>query len=698
MITCSVTSKPDLAKLVHFHQRGDLLLSGRAYYAVLHLDTTVILEQITPISTALENIGINLAEHIKDSEQISGRKKANSTRVDQVLTATLKQHLTFLSKDLLVRQQALMDFLKSLGKLDYDADPPNPQIRAQRGLINAGGEILSYVFGTAMDSEVQETKEILERLEALSEEQRSQINVHTDLLNTTVMHLDAVESQVTRVTTCLDAVHDNILQLENHLRDNSRHDFTLTHTLVMSSALSYASTALADLTSQLLTMKAGINKLKSGYLSTDMMSPKVILALAETITNRNLRPLFPATEEYLKSYYSYIRVWQLPHDALAFVIEIPLTGDPAVHLKLYEVVALPHPVSQDHVLAYSDLPRFLAVSDDREVYQERADQETCREFEETTICPIDQPIYKDTDKSCVMALFKGGSDRACQKHFEPASKLVKLEKTVLGWMYATSIRLELTITCAGKVEVVYLEPGSGRLQTGDNCKIASEQFILPASAEARGSVIRKNISLVYPFELELKLDEIESLKILNETPILTEIMTLAHDKLPLKSLRSEIGNLKHIQKMREINTISSHTGLTLAIISVIMSSVLAIGAILVCKYANQENDEVEQATPSQVRYKVWKPSGKIKLKMPQQASRRKSALELYPVTLATEQATTIEIESAEPLQHVPLVPRSPIPTRTMRPRNASTSTGQTTPGSPNIIENEAFFPVAHPRV
>ena len=377
MLATTASKGPDLAELVHFHQRGDLLLSGRAYYAVLHIDTSVIVQQIAPISTALKNIGDNLANHIKESEQVSRRKEVNGTRIDQVLTSTLKQHLTFLSKDLLVRQQALMDFLRSLGKLDYDADPPKQQVRAQRGLINVGGEILSYIFGTAMDSEVKETKEILERLAALSEEQRSQINIHSDVLNTTVMHLDAVESQVERVTTCLDAVRDNILQLENHLRDNSRHEFTLTHTLVMSSALSYASTALADLTSQLLTMKAGINKLKSGYLSTDMMNPEVILALAETITNQNLRPLFPATEEYLKSYYSYIRVWQLPHDPLAFVIEIPLTGDPAVHLKLYEVIALPHPVSGDHVIAYSGLPRFLAVSDDREVYREREDQESC---------------------------------------------------------------------------------------------------------------------------------------------------------------------------------------------------------------------------------------------------------------------------------------------------------------------------------
>ena len=683
---------PEPLNLVQFHPKGYLLLSGRAYYVVLRVDTTMILNQIKPISTALEDIGSNLANHLREDDQMGRAGRSNSSGIDKVLTTTLKDHLSFLSKDLLARQKALEDFLKALGEFDYDPDPPEKNVRAKRGLFDAGGEVLSYLFGTAMDSEVQNTEEILTRLEALSEEQREQINVHSTILNTTAIHLDAVETKVGRITTCLSAVRDNILQLGNHLRDNSRYEFTLAHSLVMSSALSYAATAMADLTSQILAIKAGINKFKSGYLSTDIIPPETILDLAEKITNLNLRPLFPATEAYLKAYYSYIRVWPLPHDSLSFVIEIPLVGDPAVKLKLYEVIAMPHPVSEHHVLAYSGLPKYLAISDDRSLYQERSSQDTCRTFENTIICPIDAPIYKDMDNSCIVSLFKRENNQNCRKHFSPASKTVTLEKTVLGWMYATSTHHELTITCAENVEMVQLKPGSGQLKTGDNCKVSSNQFILPSSAEARGSTIVKNMSLVYPFELKLNKDEMESLKVLNSTPLLKEIMLIANDKMPLTSLKSEIGNIKYIKKMRAINTVSAHTGLSLSIIALIIASVLLVGAIIVCKYANAENTNTEQATPDAVGGSIWRPRNRVKLTFNAQANRRRSFLDLYPLKIANESTTALVPEATTPIP-----PNSP---QARRERQGSASTGRLTPAgtSPVPVEGEAFFPVVHPRM
>ena len=204
----------------------------------------------------MEEIGTDLASQVERG--VPGRR--NGSNIDEVLTTTLRQHLQFLSKDLLSRQKQLTDFLATLGEKDYEPDAlkaaskkdryVKKRVRVERGLIDAGGQLLSYVFGTALDSEVQSTKEIVERLTRLTEQQRQQINIHADVLNSTAIHLDAVETQVNRVTSCLDAVRENIQQLSNHIRDNSRYEYTLAHSLVMSSSLSYASTALADLTTQ----------------------------------------------------------------------------------------------------------------------------------------------------------------------------------------------------------------------------------------------------------------------------------------------------------------------------------------------------------------------------------------------------------------------------------------------------------------
>ena len=692
--------------LVNFQPKGDIVLSGRAYYVVLHIDHKQLLNQIKPISTSLEEIGTDLASQVERG--VPGRR--NSSNIDEVLTTTLRQHLQFLSKDLLSRQKQLTDFLATLGEKDYEPDAlkaaskkdryAKKRVRVERGLIDAGGQLLSYVFGTALDSEVQSTKEIVERLTRLTEQQRQQINIHADVLNSTAIHLDAVETQVNRVTSCLDAVRENIQQLSNHIRDNSRYEYTLAHSLVMSSSLSYASTALADLTTQVLTMKAGINKFKSGFISSDIIPPETILSLAETVTNLNLRPLFPATEDYVKAYYSYIKVYGLPHDPLSFVIEIPLVGDPVVKLKLYEVVALPHPVSANHVLAYSGLPKFLAISDDRELYQERSSQDNCRKFEDTILCPIDAPVYRKTQSSCAVALFAGTDQSMCQKHFAPTSKSVQLVKTGLGWVYSASVSTELTITCSDSVETVKIKIGSGILKCGDNCKVSASEFILPSSAEVKGSRIIKNMSLVHPFELRLNIDEEEALKLLNDTPILREIMSIAQDKLPLKSLKSEIGNIQHIQKMRSLNTISSHTGLTLSIVALLMTTVLCVGAALVLKYANNENANVENRAPDPVGRKIWRPKW---------TQDRKQTTRFYPVNVAQRTEEEVEEINVTPIPTTePLTPRSPLVGRAIRQPimidgeelylERVIGDQATTTGSPSITGEKPHFPIASRRM
>ena len=118
------------------------------------------------------------------------------------------------------------------------------------------------------------------------------------------------------------------------------------------------------------------------------------------------------------------------------------------------------------MLAYSGLPKYLAISDDRELFQERESQESCRAFEDTILCPIDAPVYPTGQQSCAVALFKEGDQSVCQKHFAPTSRNVQLLRSSLGWLYAASVDAELTITCADGVELVNIKVGSGLSMPG----------------------------------------------------------------------------------------------------------------------------------------------------------------------------------------------------------------------------------------
>ena len=701
-MAAAITMCATSGKLVNFHPRGQVELSGRSYYTIIKIDTDSLRNQVAPISEALEEIEVSLSSKLSVAESHHKKKLEgnDSDPMEQILTMSMKDHLTFLSRDLLDRQEALTNFLKSLGKFDFDQVGETKSRRA-RGLLDAGGQLLSYVFGTALDSDVRSNEEILQRLEDLSEEQRQQINLHKQILNTTAMHLDRVTTQINRVSTCLGAVQENIRQLNNHLRDNSRYSFTLANSMVMSSSLSYASTALADLTTQILNLKVGLNTFKSGYLSPEIVPPETILALAETIQNDNLRPLYPANERYLPQYYKYIKVWPLPHDSLSFVLELPLTGDPAIRLNLFEIIAVPHPVGGRLVLSYTNLPKYLAISSDRSLYQERNTLDTCRNYEESHVCPIDAPIYKDTTHSCIVALYRGeDTPSGCQKHFAAAPSRPELVKTSIGWMYSTSKDLEVTVTCSKTVTNTLLSPGSGILLVADNCKVSSNGFILPSSAEAKGSIITRNISLVAPFKVNLHKEELESLKMLNETPILRDVMELTNNQLPLASLKGVISKLGYIKRMCNVNTISAHTGLTLATIALIISIVLIIGAGCVCRITTLEREEIEGNTPDAAGRGLWLPR-RDQVRIITRV-RRRSMLDVYPVQHGAQVTDAMLLqERTEPL-NLPTsdtIPRSPPPIRERMESVASNPQSvSSNPRTPTEQANTGkFFPNPAPR-
>ena len=135
-------------------------------------------------------------------------------------------------------------------------------------------------------------------------------------------------------------------------------------------------------------------------------------------------------------------------------------------------------------------------------------------------------------------------------------------------------------------------PGSGRLLTRDNCKISGKDFSLPSSAITHSETLHVNISLVTPFSLNLTFEELDDVAMLNSSEILTDVMKLTN-KLPLNSLKTELRNLAHIQKMRRLNTVAGGAGLSLSIISFIMGLIITIVLILFCKVGKEKMDEIE---------------------------------------------------------------------------------------------------------
>ena len=489
-----------VSKGIIFNEKGALELSGKEYYVLMTVDVRGLQDMIRPIDSAITKVKKGLKDELQLLRSLPNRIEMKGNRDQQRIvrmtvniTKTLEDHLHFLSNDLEDRQRSLNDFLISMGNINLSHE----QTRNKRGLCDGCGSLLNFVFGLTTDTQLRATNEALERFAELSEAERNMINIHSDILNSSTIQMEEIEKSVDKVTICLGRVVEDISTLNNHLETIQNNEFLLANTLTLMSALTYAGTALADLSNNFINMKLGITEFQKGFLSSYLVPPNVIMEIVTEIQGRGLKNLFPPIEKYLSVYYKFVRVIQLPHDNLSFLLRIPLEGQPSIKLRLFEIVNIPQPVGERLVMSFANLPKFLAVSDDLSLYMELEDLSDCRLYEKLYVCSITNPVYRSKAPSCALDIFKGKLDsQLCEKNFSPDLMKPLVHKSPIGWIYSSSISQELTISCSGNIKSIEIPVGYGKLNLEESCRLSSEYYMIPSSTEHHGLNRTKRVDIV----------------------------------------------------------------------------------------------------------------------------------------------------------------------------------------------------------
>ena len=121
----------------------------------------------------------------------------------------------------------------------------------------------------------------------------------------------------------------------------------------------------------------------------------------------------------------------------------------------------------------------------------------------------------------------------------------------------------------------------------ESCRLSSEFYMIPSSAEHHGLNRTRKVDMVSPFKLNLTDVELSSVTLLNKTKLYEDLMNLNNNKLPIRSLRNELKNLEKINKIRAVNTYVSTTGTTLGSISIIFIIILVVLIALYMKRSNE---------------------------------------------------------------------------------------------------------------
>ena len=572
---------------IKFHQLGKLMLKGRNYLVPYKVDADQLLLQLEPIETGLEHINalytemqVNLAFH--------AHKKAlqQDNHLANLLPPSFTEHLSYLIADVHLHRTNIRNFLDTLVTVSEPGQVASNLSRTSRkgrGLVNAGGELLSYAFGLTTDQQMGDANRRISSLEDLTSVLSERSLVHQEVLNTSIIHIDLLQRQQDQITSCLSNIQGNLMRFIN-VSETRYSD--IVHLITLVSSLSYISSGLADLTSTFNSFRLGMEVMKRGNMAPALLPEHTVLQIVQTITKKNLKPLFPGIKKYLKFYYANTKVISMV-EPTEFVLSFPLLSEPDITFDLYKVISLPHPLPQGRIITYRDIPSYFSISKDWSFQFELQNLDHCKQYHDLFLCEVYSPIKKGSRNSCVAQLFhQDAITPACDKLISSIPDNTFFTKAQNGWFYASTEVVPLSINCPGRApERITLQIGIGKLNFTNNCLISSTQFVLPAMVDIFGPPVNHTNKII-PFQLSLDMPETQAIQLLDNEPILTDLLEAVGGSLPLKALQSELGKLPDIRKVRQINTYTSTSSLIVGVVCLILILVALALAYYVFRVCN----------------------------------------------------------------------------------------------------------------
>ena len=292
---------------------------------------------------------------------------------------------------------------------------PNPEANRSRGIINLGGDILKWLFGTPNNHD----------LEKLNSQLKSNSQDKLEIIH-------ALEDQATVVAetfhqTTLNT--DALLQLRNVLSELDRDVVAIRQESIESSEFTELMMRIeyvfSDIRQRINRMEQYVDSLSVAFstlvlrrLPPGLFPPKKLQMVLESIA-KNLPPTWTlaidAHPTNLWVFYEEIRVSTAlalsHHDqdvGMKLFLHIPIY-ELKFQFSIHQVFNLPiYNKNTSHGLQYENLPDYLAISKDQESYTtlEKNDLDDCIKTTPIWICPIKRAYRRILNaQTCVLSLF-----------------------------------------------------------------------------------------------------------------------------------------------------------------------------------------------------------------------------------------------------------------------------------------------------
>ena len=446
-------------------------------------------------------ITLNVAPYQNRLEDLSVAQQNVKTLISKVESQNLSLDLKASVLQLKLAQTQLQDVAnglqRSFGDILYPSKTRDDVVtatalskRAKRGLINGMGNLFSYLFGTATESEIQHLANNVKLLNQKDLVLAHQFNGTLTVLNATrigmMQNRQALRSLQNAANSLTNAYDDVLAAVYNM----SQRSYLQARIVTLTEATMRVTLKIQFLFSELNTLSQKLAFAQTGLLHKHLIPRRTFRKLLRKIAKglpRTLALPFPSdnVNDYIRVVHTKVIEAKSRYHILFYI--------PLVHNKLrfnvyrffpYHVPLHDHNVSLSY---FPDEPRYLMMSDGQQFYIQptESEVETCL-LARQPFCPLHEPAYSASGStSCIVALYRRdatASHKYCSPRLLPATNAPKAYYLTHGrWLLVSRPPFTLTISCLSTetshavtitrpVDIITLQP---------ECSASGDTFYLP---------------------------------------------------------------------------------------------------------------------------------------------------------------------------------------------------------------------------
>ena len=461
--------------------------------------------------------------------------------------------------------------------------------RSQRSLIPIIGQLMSTLFGTVSENDLENINRNIKALAGNQKQIIHDLDVSLSVLNLTRMQVSENRRSIMDLIIVVQKLDRKIFDLQQVFSAKFVRLEQFVHTyLQFQMILDEIKQTTQDAVFYLESLKSELNMLSMQHLSTNTISPKdlkeLLIEVESKLPNNFELPRNPRKDIWY-FYKTLTSITYLEDNEIRIVLKIPLINTKEEY-EVYRIYNLPLPMATKQtniMLKYTLETDMLMVSKDRSKFSLLTESafHMCNSFH-YRFCNPETAFYQaNINRFCVVALFMQNQrdiKTFCKQMVILDQKLPLTSYLSYGlWIVVTNVPLTFTINCQSHKQKTYdikIESPFGIIKLNNTCKASNKYLQLPEYFGKHSYFERSD-----PLQALLKLHNITNFSIWNDSKTnfvkLKSLKLPSHlldlKEIPMQNFLRETG----IYKSVNVDDVKSSTNWTVvAIISI--ASVLCI--------------------------------------------------------------------------------------------------------------------------